>query len=80
MDHEDAPPAVQELVAQFETEMNNYEEIELKKKADPVAQALDLTSMFVPNGELYPAGAGAPEGCNRRHPGIQGPDREPGDG
>lgn len=49
----DVPQGVRKLVSEFEDEINNYEESDLKGRAEPIARALDLTSIVAPDTELF---------------------------
>ncbi|MDH3216642.1 MAG: hypothetical protein OEN01_10155 [Candidatus Krumholzibacteria bacterium] len=54
------------LAEQFEMGLNNYDEDVLKQKASPVAQALDLASLFAANTTLYHDEPGTDAGRNDR--------------
>ena len=53
MDEDDVPENVRSLTAEFEQEINNYDEPGLKEKAGAVARSLDLSTIFRPKAELF---------------------------
>ena len=54
MDDADIPEAFQRLVAEFDNDVNNYDEVGLRQQAEPIAKVLDLTTTFAPRTELFP--------------------------
>jgi folate-binding protein YgfZ len=54
VDDDDVSEELTKLHAEFTGEVNNYDETDLKERAEPVAKALDLSNLFPTGTKLYP--------------------------
>jgi folate-binding protein YgfZ len=48
------PEVMRKLATEFDAVANNYDEADLREKAEPIAKALDLRGLFEPKTALYP--------------------------